>query len=720
MNSFRTETFNISGTGRTESFLLQGGLRWQTISLLTNDSITIDQIGLQPSVDIQPTSELLGAFNASSDVLNGVWSLGARAVQAACVEAQSQPSTWEVTPNGTLIRGQYPAQSSKGVIFGNYTLEFSTQILQGGTGWKVADGISGGYGPYFIVTSGGPQLASTNETLLPPNTLVVGFGFTIIDQAILPSGPVRYYNLSIPIEAGEWYQITTNITATSYEITIDGNHVATVSSDVYQPYLNPGWGSNTVTDGTWSFGPYLDQIAYYKDVQVILEDGMIIYTNPMTSDEVYSEYAIASNSHAVCLDGAKRDRVIWIGDFVHTARELAASSGRYDFIQGMIDLEFEWQYPPGPIEGFVPIQAFMGADADNREIYYPSQFGEADYEHFFLLTLGDYFRLTSDTELMGKHWPGTKLLVQSLIEQYLDPTTGLLANSSAFWFTAQGTQNATAPTALFAAGLNQLAILATALDDHETSLMYSSLSANLGSSINEQLWSDELGAYAVSIEQNNITSLLAAAFTIRAGISNTTQATSSIESLSEMFYEIGYKDSTGIPNSNTTQISPNVQGFLLESLFLAHTQLNVSAATVLPVIKNLLNTYWPTMINQNKYFTGCSWEYSYPDGSPGIGIFTSLCHPWGGAPTYVLSDYVLGVRRELDTKEGVYAWVFDPVWEIVEGLGLDWVKGRVPIMGGGWIEAEWNLSSAAVANGSIHMDAKVVGNSNVHIAVKRK
>ncbi|KAK5149254.1 hypothetical protein LTR04_007277 [Oleoguttula sp. CCFEE 6159] len=300
----------------------------------------------------------------------------------------------------------------------------------------------------------------------------------------------------------------------------------------------------------------------------------------------------------------------------------------------------------------------MGQGKQYREAYYPSEYSETDYQFFFLVTLGDYYVLTSDTALLGKYWNGTKFLVETMVDRYLDPVSGLFAGSDAFWFTAQGTQNPTAPTALFAIAL---------------------------------LWSDALGAYRVSLTQSQANGLLATTYTIRAGIANTTQATKGLEKLSDLFYQIGYKDSSTIGNGRNTQLSPNVQGFLLESLFLAHTQLNVSATTVVPVIKNLLDVFWPTMLHQNQYHMGAPWEYLFPDGSPGIGIFTSLSHPWGGAPTYVLSDYVLGVRREMNATTETYGWVFDPVWEIVEGLRLQWAKGRVPLMGGGLIEAKWSL-----------------------------
>ncbi|TVY21365.1 hypothetical protein LARI1_G001456 [Lachnellula arida] len=698
MNSFRTETFNITTPGKTESFFIQGGQRWQTVELLSNTSITISNVGFRASVEIKASDSLVGNFSASNDVYDGLWSLGARAVQASCVEANSQPSTWEISGDGAFIRGQYPGTSALGMKYGDYTMSFSTKISRGGTGWRVAAGPNAGYGAYFVLTSNGPQYLSTNNTTVPSNSLIATYGFSIVNF-YLSSAPPLYYANPFPILDNEWYRVSTTITPSGYNISVNDTQFASVPYTTFLPYVNASFGgTNLITTGSWGFGPFQDQAAYVKDVEVIGQNGNVLYTNPFTSTDILAEYLVASNAYAVCLDGAKRDREIWIGDFSHTAKELAASTGRYDFIESMIEFEFLGQFTSGPAAGIVPMQDSMGSAPQYQSVYYPSQYGETDYEIFFLLTLGDYYALTSNTAFLSKYWSGTKLLVNAMLT-YLDPSTGLLANSSASWFTAQGYQNATAPTALFATSLQQLAILASALQDPTTADHYTALSANLRTAINTQLWNPTLGAYSTALNSGeNDTSLLATAFTIRAGIANSSQATSAIQALSTLFYRIGYKDSTAVSNSATTQLSPNVQGFLLESLFRAYTQLNVSAEVVVPVLHNLLDVYWPRMLNQNEYFTGASWEYVYADGSPGIGMFTSLCHPWGGAPTYVLTGYVLGVRRELDGGTGEYGWVFDPVLEVAQGLGLSWVKGRVPLYGGGWIEASWEIINGSVTS----------------------
>ncbi|KAJ5833355.1 hypothetical protein N7474_001666 [Penicillium riverlandense] len=721
MNSFRIETFNITESGKVQSFFIQGGFRWQSITLLGDTSLTISKIGVQPSVDIKDPEYLPGSFSTSEDMYQDVWNLGARVVQAACVDAGSQPSTWEVSDQGTLIRGQYPAVSALGNGFGNYTLDFSTKIYTGGTGWRVAGGANGGYGPYFVLTSNRPGLISSNITALPQNSLIAGYGFSIINQAILPSAPPQTYSISnVTIEDGIWYSIRTVINSTGYAISVDGQEIAFIENEPFTSYVNGAWGSGSLTDGTFGFGPYQNQKAHFKDVKVTAQNGSVIYTNSLTSNDILEEFAIASNKYSVCLDGAKRDREIWIGDFAHTARIIASSSGRFDYIQNMIDFEFDWQYPPGPAHGLVPIQAYMGAGKQYREVYYPSEFGETDYQFFFLLVLTDYFAFSDDKARLSKHWDGIKLLVQTLVDRYYDPASGLMASPDASWFTAQGTQNATAPTALFLVTLNQLVNVATVLNEPQTALSWNKMAARLGNAINTLLWNDDLGAYSLSLTQPSDSAILATAFTIRAGIASPSRIASSIARLSDVFLKIGYKDNSAASDASSTQLSPNTQGFLFESLFIAHLQYNVSAEAVLPAIRNLSEVFWPKMVTQNEYFTGAPWEYLYQDGSPGIGIFTSLGHPWGGAATYVFSNYILGVRSEWNNAIGKYEWVFDPAWDIAEGLGLEWAKGKMPLSSGGYIEAEWKTSGKEGKATEPSMTATVVGNKNVRVNIKKR
>jgi hypothetical protein len=668
MNTFRVETLNLTGPGTFQSALLQGGQRWQTVRLLTASPVVLSLVGFVPTVDIQPTNNLPGSFSSSNADYDGAWGLGAAVVQASCYDKGSQPATWNITADGALIPGQQPALCALGFGLSDYTLEFTTKIARGGTGWRVLspDARSG---PYFVVTSNYPNASTfvnTDRTLLPPNTLIAGTGASLVSQWILPAGPNVYYPLSMTIAEGDWYNITTVIRGGKSAIYINDTLVATVS---------------TSGSGTWAFGPFMDQVAYVKDVTVTSSAGTLLYSSPMTSSSVLDEYGVNTNPESFCVDGAKRDRVVWTGDFAHAARAIAATTYRLDYVRGMIVNAFAWQRTDGNLAGLIGTQILPGASAQYKTGYYPNAYGITDYQLFFLVTLGDYYQLTADTAFLGSYWTQTKTLVARMVS-YIDPYSGLLgASYDSFYFTAQGTSgNATAPTALFVLALKMLQPLATALKDDEAAASFNAIAVAMSNAINALLWNSALGAYSLSLSNPSDTSLLATAFTLRSGTASPQQAASSVAGLDRMFHRIGYKDTLGTASNDGTNLSPNTQGFLLDALFVA----NRTYGTPLDAARNMLGTFWPRMLNGSRFYTGMTWEYLLPDGSPGMGLFTSLAHPWGSAPTYVLTEYVLGVQSR---TPGYAAWSFRPG---IFGLGLAGAKGVVRTPHGN-IQAKWDL-----------------------------
>jgi hypothetical protein len=127
-----------------------------------------------------------------------------------------------------------------------------------------------------------------------------------------------------------------------------------------------------------------------------------------------------------------------------------------------------------------------------------------------------------------------------------------------------------------------------------------------------------------------------------------------------------------------------VSGFLLEALF-KRARGQPHHAAIVETIDVLLSGLWAAMTDQDEYYTGTSWEYLYPDGRPGLDLFTSP-HSWGEAPTYVFTEYLLGIQP---TSPGFMEWAFRPV---ITGMGLSWVEGRVPTPRGS-INAGWAVEN---------------------------
>ncbi|KAK4553711.1 hypothetical protein LTR86_009209 [Recurvomyces mirabilis] len=700
-NTFRVETFNLTTTGRSESFFIQGGQRWETVRLLTNTSITFSAIGMNSTAARVSPSNIPATFTSSNGIYDEIYNLGARCVEVACVDAGNAVSTFEITSDGVLLRNQQASLSIKSASFANYTMSFMTKIVRSGTGWKVAAGI-GPYGASFILTSDYPTdhtLLNTNRTLVPPNTLVFNYGWWIVNQTTLESGWNQYFPLQQTIKEDQWYNISTTLTATGYNVTLDGTSIAfvPVAEAALLAATGARFGSGSPTAGSFGFGPFQDEIAYVKDVVVVANNGTELYRNDMTSNEVLAEYSVQDLQHSICMDGAKRDRLVWIGDFYHTARIILASTRRTDYLLGTVGYGYLWQMTEGPFAGFVPISPQLGSDPANKDAFTSQYGGLIDYQDLFLSGIGNYFRATGDSQGLSQYWPNIKAQVSRRLT-YIDPVTGLMAGEDAFYFL--GPVNGSAATALSAYTLRLLVPLAEAFKDMQTATLWNNTAKSLSAAINRELWNPELGVYSLSLTDRGNFSLTSIAWTILSGTANATQAASMVAKMDALRLGVGYKTISSDPNLNTTNLSPNTCGFLLDAVFKAHRDLGVQNLTV---AKTLLDDFWSKMVTVDEYYSGTSWEYLYAgDGAPGLDLFTSLAHPWGGAPTYVLPEYVLGIAA---TSPGYKTWVFAPV---LNGLGLEHAEGTV-VTPYGDINASWQILGGGVVVLSVNVPAGTQG-----------
>ncbi|RMY21145.1 hypothetical protein D0867_03509 [Hortaea werneckii] len=686
-NSFRVERFSLTKAGLVQSFFVQGAQRWMTIELLSNSSVTFAKVGFEATSAHSPASELPAQLSTSNPTYDSIWGLGARAAEVSCVDAGNAPSTWQVEPDGTIVRGQAPAQSVKGLTFENYTMDFSTKIIQGGIGWTVGSGRVPYGAKFYLTANGDPSdlLSYTNRTLQPVDTLVFNYGWGIVNQTTLETGPNQYFPTEAALSEDVWYTISTRISPSGYNITVNDHFLAFVPfTEQITEAATGRFGSGSPYRGTWGFGPWEDQAAWVKDVRVTAENGTTIYSNPMTTpSQVLGEYGVAPLEASVCLDGGKRDRLIWIGDFYHTARIIAASTPRYDYILGSIEHVFQWQKENAPFKDFVPISLPMGADLRYLDGYADQYAGLIDYQDLFMASVGNYFMSSADIAGLRPVWPKLKNLVQARLA-YIDPSTGLVAGirgePDPSYFLGQA--NGSANTALLAYTLKSLVPLATAMQEENSADFYSAVAANLSEATNRHLWNAELGIYSLSLDAPSNYSLASIAWTILSGTANSSQAASSIAKMEDLRLGVGYKSTSGQADGDEVELSANILGFVLDALFYAHHTLGADS---LGVAKGLLDDYWSSMVNQDEYRSGASWEYLHPDGSPGIDLFTSLSHPWGGAPTYVLPESLVGIRA---IEPGYRQWALMPA---VAEMGLEHASATT-VTPFGNIEVDWRIS----------------------------
>lgn len=609
--------------------------------------MTFSRVGFKAAIDKLDYNRLPGRFTSSNPLFDEIWKLGARAAGASCFAAGAYKTIWETSPdNGLLVRGSRSGLTTRANDFMNYNLTFSAKIQRGGLGWTMACPVS--------ARSGGIQLnlvgdypepttyVNVNRTLLPPNSIVLAYGFDLVNQTTLTSYYLDNFKIPFQVKEGQWYSISA--------VLYDGNYVA-VSVDgakVFNVTLNDYYiGTPTnVTTGSFGFGGWQDQAGYIKDVHVASSNRTTIYTNAMTnSSTLLPEFGVQSNTADICLDGAKRDRLVWLGDFYHTAGIISSSTSRKDHSAGTLQTFLDWQLPSGQLPLYAPIgypgsstltfASFSAAEG----YYYPLE----DYHILGLLAFGSHMRYNNDMDLAKKNWEQWKLAVQYLIGK-INNSTSIVTLGFAFFGDGAGL----AVNAASVQAFKELADVAIAVGDNNSAQVWSAVARNLASTIQSKFWQPSLGHFSDNPRNATKLSVQGLSFVITSGIASASQATSCINALTALKLSPGYKDTTDVSSGSVVNISPNTNGFLLPALL----QSNRTAEA-----KYLFENLWAAMINNKTTHSGASWEYVNTNLQPGLSRYTSLSHPWGGAPTYILTEYIAGIRP---VTFGYKTWVIAP------------------------------------------------------------
>lgn len=352
------------------------------------------------------------------------------------------------------------------------------------------------------------------------------------------------------------------------------------------------------------------------------------------------------------------------------------TTGRHEFSRGV----FEFCFARQSSNGYVPIAGPMGS----APVPIPPSGTLPDYEMLFLNSLYAYYENTGDLSFMRKYWSQTKRVIAAVL-LLINPNSGLVAGSGeiSYWL---GPANGTAVSSVLCHALRQMVRLATDLGDHNAASEYATHADSLGKAV-QNLWSETLGTFALSTASPNDYSIAGIAFAILSGIASAEQSERSImTALPKLFEEHGYRDQFSVEPSPETWISPNTNGYLLEAVLQTAVgqSMNKTRATQLSgSAKLMIAGLWGQMTHLNENYTGAVWESIGFDGKP-LSLAASLSHPWSSAPSYILPEYVLGLRA---SGPGWKSWTLQP---FAYGLDLTWASGKrqTPY---GEISASWEL-----------------------------
>jgi hypothetical protein len=123
----------------------------------------------------------------------------------------------------------------------------------------------------------------------------------------------------------------------------------------------------------------------------------------------------------------------------------------------------------------------------------------------------------------------------------------------------------------------------------------------------------------------------------------------------------------------------------------SHVAAAFEAGDINEALKVMRGVWAPMCDTQSEHFTGTTWEFMNPDGTPFKDQFCSYAQLFSPAPTFVLSRYVLGVEP---VEPGFARFKIAPKLPVKKGEegdeeSITWAQGRIPTPGGGLIEVRW-------------------------------
>ncbi|KAF8739949.1 Bacterial alpha-L-rhamnosidase C-terminal domain, partial [Rhizoctonia solani] len=648
----RSEVISVPGWGeRWLGGAIQGGQRFILVEHITGTSdITINEVGFQAATDVTPIPDLPGAFNSSDEYLNELWMAGARTVQLGCTSKGSIAPAWHVSAIGTLIESKNIAVHQKGQVWGQVDFSISIYVISGSI---------------FTVNKG---------NLFAPEP-----GPTVFSLIFGPDGAgtfSRYQGSSVDFPSGlltpgKWHNLKFSVrgdTNASMTLSINEVQIGAVSFDG-----TPSAGPLGISAGT-------DTAVIVKNFLVQDIDGNTLYFNSMTSQSALEDFATGTNYYGVCFDGAKRDRVVWAGDFSifgpTVATNVEAVAGSLLLFTGIQDAQgqISTSILPSAVPSEVPTNEWIGNDF--YSLVYAISAANAWYE---------WYQYTGDVQFLKKWWPAIKRDIEYGLS-FLDRATGLVTvegytslNFNYYDGTTPGTHISANSIVVWA--LRNAALISDDIGDSVAS-EYREVADKIEKAVNDRLFSKRTGAY-ILVDGNDTVGISqdGNSYAILSGIASAPGAPSSASAVIEAMRTLDTPFGP-LSFSNTSRflpiVSPYASGF--------HTWAAFEAGMDDEAIR-LMRTVWKNQTDvNNPWYTGMTWEFiNGTSGEPYNSQSSSQAHGWASAPTWQLSRYVLGVSP---AAPGYSTWSFAP-----RTVNLKYVNGRVPTPWG-TIFASWETTDS--------------------------
>jgi alpha-L-rhamnosidase len=377
----RANDVTVNQTGRVSTGSIQGGQRFERITLSTPGSITLSSVGIDFTPYRATSDAYQGHFLSSDDQLNHIWYDGAYSTQLCQLPANSLPVPWSVS-NGSLdANGGDHAVLTSGAGWNNYTMSVETSIVSQQSGWLIGTNADASVGFLFI-------LDSQDDASGPRNTL----------QELYSAGSGQYSSvgsvaLPNPLATGTWHQVRTVVSDNAITISLDGSQIATV---------NPSQLGHSAR-GTVGLREYGGERARFRNLSVTSSDGSSLYRNPLSDASALSAFSGPAvdpqDPLPVLVDGAKRDRWVWSGDLGVEGRNIYYSTNTTEYVRESMRLLDSYQNGNGASTTTVTPTTRLGTFPQGGWTY------SAQYSMDEVLNLEQYYQYTGDLDFIRNQWP---------------------------------------------------------------------------------------------------------------------------------------------------------------------------------------------------------------------------------------------------------------------------------------------------------------------------
>ncbi|KAL7895420.1 glycoside hydrolase family 78 protein [Trichoderma sp. SZMC 28014] len=325
----------------------------------------------------------------------------------------------------------------------------------------------------------------------------------------------------------------------------------------------------------------------------------------------------------IYVDGAKRDRIVWAGDCSISIPSILAGTGDWNGVRYTIDALYDAQASNGGLPFAGPAAFFYSSDT---------------YHLATMLGTYEYILWTNDGPWINYVYPKYKAAMAFIIGK-MDSSGMLYVTGTNDWGRLeQGGHNTEANVLLYRA-LTTGSQIATWAGDSTSSSTWTSMAAQLKTTINNNLWDSTAGAYKDSDTNGNVHPEDGNSMALLFGVVSSDTAAQSISNqLTTNWGPLG-AISPELPGNHV----PFIQSFEIKAHFAASQPIRA-----LDLIRRSWGWYLDNPFGTQStcvegYLPDGSFGYRATTGYNGDYSFTSHSHGWSTGPVAALSTYIVGL-----------------------------------------------------------------------------